>query len=201
MNKVKVTICGKEFTLRTEELPGYYNNLASKLDSDINSLLKINDGISMLSAAILSALGAYDDLKKANDSIDNIRSQIKEYVDDAGKSRLERDELARENSLLRAKITTLENRLILCGLQDNGENTDDMQITEDKSEIKATEAEEITAAEAQEENQPQEETQAEEAVQPQEEVPAITANNTSNINSSNSAANNVNKNRHKHGRR
>lgn len=116
MNRVKISVCGKDFTLKTEEPASYYISLARKVENEINSMAENNDGISLLSAAILSALSAYDDLNKANVSIDNIRSQIKEYVDDAGKARMERDDTARENSLLKAKITSLENQLCLKGL-------------------------------------------------------------------------------------
>lgn len=111
MNKVKVTICGKEFSLKTDEAPSYFTKLAEKVDSEIYKMASSADNMSVQSAAILVALAAYDEAQKANDSIDNIRTQIKEYVDDACKARLERDEAQKNEKALLARISALENEL------------------------------------------------------------------------------------------
>ena len=111
MNKVKVTICGKEFSLKTDEAPSYLIGLAKKVDSEIYKMASSADNISIQSAAILVALAAYDDAQKANDSIDNIRTQIKEYVDDACQARLERDEAVKNEKTLLARVSALENEL------------------------------------------------------------------------------------------
>ena len=111
MNKVKVTICGKEFSLKTDDAPSYFTELAKKVDSEIYKMASSADNISVQSAAILVALAAYDEAQKANDSIDNIRTQIKEYVDDACKARLERDEALKNEKSLLARISALENEL------------------------------------------------------------------------------------------
>ena len=111
MNKVKVTICGKEFNLKTDEAPDYFKKLAEKVDSEIYKMASSADNMSVQSAAILVALAAYDEAQKANDSIDNIRTQIKEYVDDACKARLERDEAQKKEKALLARVSALENEL------------------------------------------------------------------------------------------
>ena len=67
--------------------------------------------MSIQAAAVLAALSAYDEAQKANDSIDNIRTQIKEYVDDACQARAERDEAVKKQEELMTRITTLENEL------------------------------------------------------------------------------------------
>lgn len=111
MNKVKVTICGREFSLRTDDSQSYMTGLAKKVDAAIGEMMDSSANLPMQSAAILTALSAFDELQKANDSIDNIRSQIKEYVDDAGKARAERDRALKAEKELRAKISALENEL------------------------------------------------------------------------------------------
>ena len=111
MNKVKVTICGREFSLRTDDSQSYMTELAKKVDTAIADMMSSSSNLPMQSAAILTALAAYDELQKANDSIDNIRSQIKEYVDDAGKARAERDRAVKAEGALKAKISSLENEL------------------------------------------------------------------------------------------
>ncbi len=112
MNKVKVVICGKEFSLKTDEAPSYFIGLAKKVDAAIyNMLADSGNNISIQSAAMLVALAAYDECQKANDSIDNIRTQIKEYVDDACQARLERDEAVKNEKAHLARISALENEL------------------------------------------------------------------------------------------
>lgn len=111
MNKVKVTICGREFSLKTDDPPKYMTELAKKVDAAIADMMSSSANLPVQSAAILTALSAYDELQKANDSIDNIRSQIKEYVDDAGKARAERDRAVKAENALKARISALENEL------------------------------------------------------------------------------------------
>ena len=118
LNRIKVVICGKEYSLQTEEQPSYVYNLARHLESQINDMVTNNEGVSTYSAAVMIALSALDDVNKANENIDNIRSQIKDYVDDAGKARIERDEAQREIDMLKTKIQRLENELKLKKLKD-----------------------------------------------------------------------------------
>ncbi len=118
MNKVKVTVCGKDFSLQTDEAPSYYLALAKKLDREIMKMVDLGDNISVQSAAILVGLTAFDELQKSNDSIDNIRTQVKEYVDDACRARAERDEAQKVIEVLEGKIAILENELNLIKLKD-----------------------------------------------------------------------------------
>ncbi len=133
MNKVKVTICGKEFSLKTDEAPSYLIGLSKKVDEAINKMIEDSKGsISMQSAAMLAALAAYDECQKANDSIDNIRTQIKEYVDDACQARLERDEAVKNEKAHLARISALENELKIKHMKTNIEE----QLTLDGGKIK-----------------------------------------------------------------
>ena len=111
MNKVKVTICGKDYSLKTDEEPSYLIDLAKKVDDEIAAMMASTDNMSIQSAAILVALSAFDEAKKSSDSIDNIRTQIKEYVDEACQARSERDEALKKEKELKAKISSLENEL------------------------------------------------------------------------------------------
>jgi cell division protein ZapA len=52
-----------------------------------------------------------DELTKANRNVENIRSQIKDYVDDAGQARLAADEANKELRILRAKVEELQTEL------------------------------------------------------------------------------------------
>ena len=111
MNRIKVTICGKEYSLKTAENASYVLNLAAELESKINNMVYSGNGVSIQTAAILIALSAMDDANKANQSVDNIRTQIKQYVDEAAKAMLERDEAIKDKESLKSKLSGLENDL------------------------------------------------------------------------------------------
>ena len=87
-NKVKVVICGKDFTLQTAESSNYVFGLARTLESRITEITDANSSASPFTAAIMVGLATLDDLNKANAKLDSIRDQSKEYVDEAGKTRL-----------------------------------------------------------------------------------------------------------------
>lgn len=119
LNDVKVIICGKEYKLRTAESPNYVFALARLLESKINDHMNSGSGTSPYTAAIMVALSVLDDLNKANQRLEGIRSQTKEYVDEAGKNRIERDSAAKEIEALKAKIVQLENMVKLKQLKDS----------------------------------------------------------------------------------
>jgi len=107
MNRVRVTICEKDYFLKTEETAGYYQSLARKVEAAAQEMID-SGGLSAQSAMALAALSAFDEAQKANDSTDNIRTQIKEYVNEACCARAERDEAVRRAQALEAKVKELE---------------------------------------------------------------------------------------------
>ncbi len=117
LNKVKVVICGKDYVMQTAEAPNYVYNLARTLEGRINEMTNTL-GVSQYQAAIMTALSTLDDLNKANARLDAICDQGKEYVDDAGKARIERDAALKEIEVLRSKVAQLENSLKLKKLKD-----------------------------------------------------------------------------------
>lgn len=119
LNDVKVIICGKEYKLKTAESPNYVFTLARALEARINEHMNSGSGTSPYTAAIMVALSVLDDLNKANQKLDNIRTQTKEYVDEAGKSRVERDDAKKEIEVLKAKIVQLENMIKLKELKES----------------------------------------------------------------------------------
>ena len=119
LNEVKVMICGKEYKLRTAESPNYVYSLARVLESKIDEIVNAGSGSSPYTASIMVALSLLDDLNKSNQRLDNIRSQTKEYVDEAGKTRIERDAAVKEIEALKAKIVQLENMVKLRQLKDS----------------------------------------------------------------------------------
>jgi cell division protein ZapA len=101
-------ICGKEYMLQTEESPNYVYSLAKLLEKKINDIAAGSTSISPHCAAVMVALSTLDDLSKSQANVENIRTQAKEYVDEAGKARIERDAALKEVEMLKLKIDRLE---------------------------------------------------------------------------------------------
>lgn len=119
LNDVKVSICGKEYKLKTSESPNYVYALARALENKINEIMNSGSGSSPYAASMMVALSLLDDLNKANQRLDNIRTQTKEYVDEAGRTRIERDAAQKEIDVLKSKIEQLENMVKLRQLKDS----------------------------------------------------------------------------------
>ncbi len=112
MNKVKVNICGINYSIITDNDTDFVMDIASKLDRNIRETKKNNPGMSKESAAVFCALEAYEERKKTEDSMDNLRVSLKDYVDENGKLRDSRDNIAREADSLRRKLEKIENSVL-----------------------------------------------------------------------------------------
>lgn len=145
MNRVKVVLCGKEYVLQTEDAPSYVYQLAKALEKRISDITENNPRVSAHSAVMMVALSTMDEMTKANNSIEVIRSQVKEYVDEAGKARLERDAALREIEVLKAKVEQLENLLKLKTLKESIESD---SVPAEKPAAPKSAAESEEAAEA-----------------------------------------------------
>ena len=55
------------------------------------------------------SLGLMDDINKANEHLDSLRDEAKNYVDEAGKARIELEAANKEIEVLKSKIEQLEN--------------------------------------------------------------------------------------------
>ena len=130
--RVKVVLCGKEYILATEDSPSYVYQVAKTLEKRISDITEKDPRISPHSAVIMAAFSTMDELTKANNAVEVIRTQLKEYVDEAGQARLGRDAALREIETLKAKIDQLENLLKLRDLKQDAQ--EDKQARRQKAE-------------------------------------------------------------------
>lgn len=107
-NIVNVRIFNRPFSLSTDETEHYMKKIAAVVDERVRSYVSANLNTNVIDAAILAALECVDERQKALATIDNLRSQIKDYVDDAGDARLKCDEALKELRELRKKCAELE---------------------------------------------------------------------------------------------
>ncbi len=110
-SKVKLSICGADYFINTDEDPKEIQDLGKELDTRMGKMMHENARISVTQAAVLAALESADLAKKAEQSAENLRSQIQEYLEDAARaktnaevSRREAERLGKELSTLRARF-------------------------------------------------------------------------------------------------
>ncbi len=96
MNKVKLTIRGSNYVINTDESVEYTEELGRRIDERMNEIMKGSFFITATQAAILVALEMADELTKSEKNVENFRSQIKDYLEDAAKAKSERDYYKRE---------------------------------------------------------------------------------------------------------
>lgn len=96
MNKVKLTIHGSNYVINTDEGVEYTEQLGKRIDERMNAIMKSSFFITATQAAILVALEMADELTKSEKAVENFRSQIKDYLEDAAKAKTERDYYKRE---------------------------------------------------------------------------------------------------------
>lgn len=112
MNRIKIILAGKEYTIQTEESGSYVKQLAESLNKKIEEFMQANESVSMTSASMLVALGLMDDCIKASSDKDNLRKQVIDYLEEATRSRTEITELKKELDALHEKNAMLEMKLL-----------------------------------------------------------------------------------------
>ena len=113
MNKVTLNICGTDYVVTTDEAPGYMQELAAQLDTRIRNMMNVNERTSLVMATVMTALQQADEAKKAAQSADNLRKQLKTFFDDNNRTRVESESLRREVAQLRKEKEELERKLAM----------------------------------------------------------------------------------------
>lgn len=110
-NRVQVKIGGATYTIVTEDDPQYVEALAEDINTEIRSICNSNPSLSITQAAVLVALDQADACKKASTSADNLRVQIKDYLEESARAKMEVEVARREVERLNREISDLRERL------------------------------------------------------------------------------------------
>ena len=102
-NRVVVSICGEEYTFVAEESASYMQKVGSYVNDKMTEVL-YSAKVGRTDAAVLTAANIADELFKAQAAAEQLRSQIKGYLDEAGKAQSEVSELKREIFRLQQKL-------------------------------------------------------------------------------------------------
>lgn len=96
---ISVNIGGVELRLVSGENEEYTRRVAAHVDAKVNDVLK-NGNFSLVEAAILSAVNISDEYYKALETAENLRTQLKDYLEDGSRMKSEIADLRREISRL-----------------------------------------------------------------------------------------------------
>ena len=110
-NKVALKICGNTYTILTEDDPDYVEELGELIDKEMWSTGQEAPSLSQTQCAVLVALDQADAAKKATASADNLRAQIKDYLEDSARARMEVDVARREIERLNRELSNLREKL------------------------------------------------------------------------------------------
>ncbi len=110
-NKVNLKICGNSYVILTEDDPDYVEELGEFIDKEMKQIGAESPSLSTTQCAVLVALDRADACRKATASADNLRAQIKDYLEDSARARMEVDVARREIERLNREISTLRNKL------------------------------------------------------------------------------------------
>ena len=101
-NAISVNIGGVELRLVSGENEEYTRRVASHVDAKVSEVLKAGN-FSLIEAAILSAVNISDEYYKALETAENLRTQLKDYLEDGSRMKSEIMDLKREIARLSGK--------------------------------------------------------------------------------------------------
>ena len=105
-NRVVISICGEEYTFIADESAAYMQKVGSYVSEKMEEVLN-SAKVGRTAAAILTSAIIADELFKAQAASEQLRSQIKGYLDEAGRAQSEASELKREVFRLQQRLDSL----------------------------------------------------------------------------------------------
>ena len=110
-NRVTMTICGQDYTLVADESAAYMQKVGALVDQKMTELME-SAHVSRYDAAVLAAINLADELYKQQEGGENLRRQLKEYLEDYATEETKekglkviKDRLAKiPNETVRAKV-------------------------------------------------------------------------------------------------
>lgn len=110
-NRVRVTICGTDYVISSENAEEYMLEIGEKVNSKMQQMLDSNSRLSVSMAAVLAAMDYCDEAVKSEKTADNLRSQIKKYLDDSSQAYAQAEDSKREIERMNREIQRLRLRL------------------------------------------------------------------------------------------
>ena len=94
-NRITMSICGQDYTLVAEESAEYMEKVGNLVNEKMAELMT-QAHVSRNDAAVLAAINLADELFKSQEGTENLRRQVKTYLDEAAAAKNEVSELKRQ---------------------------------------------------------------------------------------------------------
>ena len=94
-NRVTVTIAGQKYTLIADQEAAAAEKIAAHVDSRISQVME-GSNLSLADSAILASMNIAEEYFKELESTENLRRQLKEYLEEGAKVKQELSEAKRE---------------------------------------------------------------------------------------------------------
>ena len=94
-NRVTMTICGQDYTLVADESAAYMEKVGALVDEKMTELMT-SAHVSRYDAAVLAAINLADELYRQQEGGENLRRQLKTYLDEATAAKNEVSDLKRQ---------------------------------------------------------------------------------------------------------
>ena len=96
MNKIVVSIAGKDYTMVAAEDEAYVRRCAALVDRQIGDIAAGGGRLSQSDAAVLAAMNVADLYLKEQEASENLRRQVKESLEEANGLKMELSEAKRQ---------------------------------------------------------------------------------------------------------
>lgn len=110
-NKILLTICQNDYYIKSDQPEEVVRAMAARLDKEINELMNRSASVSQTSAAVLLALNYLESSIRESENADNMRVQVKRYLEDSAKGRIECEQYRREVERLKEENQKLKQLL------------------------------------------------------------------------------------------
>lgn len=94
-NRITVAVDGREYHIIATEDEAYVRKVAAHVDGQVKSVIT-GSKVSSVDGATLAAMNIADQYFREMESSENLRRQLKEYLEEGAKQKLEISELKRE---------------------------------------------------------------------------------------------------------
>lgn len=107
-NRIRFKLFNADYAISTVESEEYVMNLVDQLETDISKVVTSTPTASLMTASIIASMGYLDEMRKATESLNNMREQIKGYLEDASNAKLATLEAAQEVESLTHEVARLK---------------------------------------------------------------------------------------------
>lgn len=110
-----MSICGCDFALCSDEDEAYIRSIGDEVQKSLSDMMEKNERLSLTMAAVIASMNYCDASRKAAASADNLRTQIKNYLEDSSHARMDAEESHRELERIRRENQNLRAHLAAAG--------------------------------------------------------------------------------------